>query len=246
MKRLIAPFCLIAALAASPAQAAVLLDNTSLPISSSVLAGIPQGSYYRSINFSVGSTAYTLGELRVLLTAIGGPITADLTVELFAYSGTPGSGSIPGTPFTGSALASKTLTNLSVPGNSGLAAADVRTIDLTSGSTGSWLVLANQSYGLVFSTPTANLNLATTTSGVPTGSAGLTVLGRTVNNVHGTFDLDATNMEPVWLQLSDSSSPSAGGSSSVPDAGPGPALALLLGGFGLRQWRRNRRTGAAA
>jgi hypothetical protein len=32
----------------------------------------------------------------------------------------------------------------------------------------------------------------------------------------------------------------------VPDAGPGPALALLLGGLGLRQWRSSRRSRAAA
>ena len=37
-----------------------------------------------------------------------------------------------------------------------------------------------------------------------------------------------------------------GGGSSVPDAGPGPALALLLGGLGLRQWRSSRRSRAAA
>ena len=45
--------------------------------------------------------------------------------------------------------------------------------------------------------------------------------------------------------MSDTAS-GGGGSSAVPDAGPGPALALLLGGLGLRQWRRTRRTGAAA
>jgi hypothetical protein len=32
----------------------------------------------------------------------------------------------------------------------------------------------------------------------------------------------------------------------VPDAGPGPALALLLGGLGLRQWHSSRRSRAAA
>jgi hypothetical protein len=37
-----------------------------------------------------------------------------------------------------------------------------------------------------------------------------------------------------------------GGGSSVPDAGPGPALVLLLGGLGLRQWRSSRRARAAA
>jgi hypothetical protein len=37
-----------------------------------------------------------------------------------------------------------------------------------------------------------------------------------------------------------------GGGSSVPDAGPGPALALLLGGLGLRQWHSSRRARAAA
>ena len=38
----------------------------------------------------------------------------------------------------------------------------------------------------------------------------------------------------------------SGGGSSVPDAGPGPALALLLGGLGLRQWRSSRRARTAA
>jgi hypothetical protein len=38
----------------------------------------------------------------------------------------------------------------------------------------------------------------------------------------------------------------SGGGSSVPDAGPGPALALLLGGLGLRQWHSSRRSRAAA
>ena len=38
---------------------------------------------------------------------------------------------------------------------------------------------------------------------------------------------------------------SSGGGSSVPDAGPGPALALMLGGLGLRQWRSSRRARAA-
>jgi hypothetical protein len=37
-----------------------------------------------------------------------------------------------------------------------------------------------------------------------------------------------------------------GGGSSVPDAGPGSALALLLGGLGLRQWHSSRRARAAA
>jgi len=37
-----------------------------------------------------------------------------------------------------------------------------------------------------------------------------------------------------------------GGGSSVPDAGPGPALALLLGGLGLRQWRSSRRARKSA
>jgi hypothetical protein len=38
----------------------------------------------------------------------------------------------------------------------------------------------------------------------------------------------------------------SGGGSSVPDAGPGPALALMLGGLGLRQWHSSRRSRAAA
>lgn len=45
---------------------------------------------------------------------------------------------------------------------------------------------------------------------------------------------------------SDSTLIYGGGGSSVPDAGPGPALALLLGGLGLRQWRSSRRAPAAS
>ena len=48
------------------------------------------------------------------------------------------------------------------------------------------------------------------------------------------------------IQLTVGSGGGSGGGSSVPDAGPGPALALLLGGLGLRQWRSSRRARAAA
>ena len=48
------------------------------------------------------------------------------------------------------------------------------------------------------------------------------------------------------VQLTFGSGGGSGGGSSVPDAGPGPALALLLGGLGLRQWRSSRRSRAAA
>ena len=48
------------------------------------------------------------------------------------------------------------------------------------------------------------------------------------------------------IQLTVGSGGGSGGGSSVPDAGPGPALALLLGGLGLRQWHSSRRARAAA
>jgi hypothetical protein len=48
------------------------------------------------------------------------------------------------------------------------------------------------------------------------------------------------------IQLTVGSGGGSGGGSSVPDAGPGPALALLLGGLGLRQWHSSRRSRATA
>jgi hypothetical protein len=48
------------------------------------------------------------------------------------------------------------------------------------------------------------------------------------------------------IQLTFGGGGGSGGGSSVPDAGPGPALALLLGGLGLRQWHSSRRSRAAA
>jgi hypothetical protein len=48
------------------------------------------------------------------------------------------------------------------------------------------------------------------------------------------------------IQLTFGGGGGSGGGSSVPDAGPGPALALLLGGLGLRQWHSSRRARAAA
>ena len=107
MKRLLAPVWLIAALAAAPANAAVvtLLDNTSVSVSTNsyVDAG---GTAWTAIVFTVGSTAYTLTNLEVLLRSNGSQINGgDLTVELFnGASGQP----------TGASLASKTVTGLTV------------------------------------------------------------------------------------------------------------------------------------
>jgi MYXO-CTERM domain-containing protein len=96
--------------------------------------------------------------------------------------------------------------------------------------------------------------VSTTTSSVSwvkaSGNTAAVASGITYNGwggySYGTDFIVATgtgNPAP-WIIVSDTAS--GGGSSSVPDAGPGPALALLLGGLGLRQWRRTRRTGAAA
>lgn len=175
-----------------------------------------------------------------MLVGAGSPISGgNVTVELFALSGTGSAGGLP----SGTALATKTVTGLNLPDYwlGGLSATDATTINLSSAS--GWSLSPSQSYGLVFTTTSpGGLYVAPTTTGtISGGSSGLTFLGRA-----GKFSVNPpyqTTSDKSWLQVV---SLSGGGSSSVPDAGPGPALALLLGGLGLQQWRRTRRTGAAA
>jgi hypothetical protein len=88
------------------------------------------------------------------------------------------------------------------------------------------LILPN---GYSFSSPT-NLSSTMTFTGTNIAGLGITTGSYVFNNGGDTIQLTF----------------GGGGGSSVPDAGPGPALALLLGGLGLRQWRSSRRSRAAA
>ena len=72
-------------------------------------------------------------------------------------------------------------------------------------------------------------------------SSTMTFAGATFNTLGITTGTYVFNNGGDTIQLTFGS----GGGSSVPDAGPGPALALLLGGLGLRQWRSSRRARAA-
>ena len=89
-----------------------------------------------------------------------------------------------------------------------------------------FLILPN---GYSFSTPTP-LSSTITFTGTDFNTLGITTGSYVFNNGGDTIQLTF----------------GGGGGSSVPDAGPGPALALLLGGLGLRQWHSSRRSRAAA
>ena len=95
------------------------------------------------------------------------------------------------------------------------------------------LVLPN-SYNFSSVTPTP-LSSTLTFTGKTFTTLGITTTGSYVFNNGGDT-----------VQLTFGSGGGSGGGSSVPDAGPGPALALLLGGLGLRQWRSSRRARTAA
>jgi hypothetical protein len=77
--------------------------------------------------------------------------------------------------------------------------------------------------GYSFSTPT-RLSSTMTFAGANFTTLGITTGSYVFNNGNDTIQLTF----------------------GVPDAGPGPALALLLGGLGLRQWHSSRRSRAAA
>ena len=94
-----------------------------------------------------------------------------------------------------------------------------------------YLALPN---GYSFNSPT-NLSSTMTFAG-----ANFTALGITNGSSY------VFNNGGDTIRLTVGSGGGSGGGSSVPDAGPGPALALLLGGLGLRQWRSSRRSRAAA
>jgi hypothetical protein len=89
-----------------------------------------------------------------------------------------------------------------------------------------YLILPN---GYSFNSPT-NLSSTMTFAGANFTALGISSGSYVFNNGNDTIQLTF----------------SSGGGSSVPDAGPGPALALLLGGLGLRQWHSSRRSRAAA
>ena len=89
-----------------------------------------------------------------------------------------------------------------------------------------FLILPN---GYSFSTPTP-LSSTMTFTGTDFNTLGITTGSYVFNNGGDTIQLTF----------------GSGGGSSVPDAGPGPALALLLGGLGLRQWHSSRRSRATA
>jgi hypothetical protein len=85
---------------------------------------------------------------------------------------------------------------------------------------------------------------------VPTGYAFSSV---TPTNLNSTMTFTGETFASLGITPSATSAIYGGdtiqltfGGSSVPDAGPGPALALLLGGLGLRQWHSSRRSRAAA
>jgi hypothetical protein len=88
------------------------------------------------------------------------------------------------------------------------------------------LILPN---GYSFNSPT-NLSSTMTFAGKTIAALGISSGSYVFNNGNDTIQLTF----------------GGGGGSSVPDAGPGPALALLLGGLGLRQWHSSRRSRAAA
>jgi hypothetical protein len=77
-------------------------------------------------------------------------------------------------------------------------------------------------------------------------SSTMTFTGKTIAALGLTTGPYVFNNGADTIQLTVGSVGGSGGGSSVPDAGPGPALALLLGGLGLRQWHSSRRARAAA
>jgi hypothetical protein len=89
--------------------------------------------------------------------------------------------------------------------------------------------LVNVPTGYSFSSPT---NLSSTMTFTGTTIAGLGITPTAKSAIYGNDTIQLTF--------------GGGGGSSVPDAGPGPALALLLGGLGLRQWHSSRRSRATA
>jgi hypothetical protein len=233
MKRLICACSFLTALAA-PASAAVLLDNTGTVANYS--AGLGGGGRH-AFTFTT-SSAWTITDLKVILAGNNGSPQTNrtLTAELFSGAITPSS----------SVLATASATNLSLLArdDANLGTDDATTIT----AVGSGWAISAGTYTIALSTDFSGYLANTSISSYPTG-AGVTYGGRYYSpddgaTWNGPFTLSPpTTSATAWLQVSGTP---AGGGASVPDAGPGPALALLLGGLGLRQWRLTRRAGAKA
>ena len=220
MKRLLASCSILAALAAGPANAAVvLLDNSSGTIGGTNLG---TGGDWAAIGFTLGASPanYTISEIQVLAGLQSGSTvnTGDLTVRLFA-----GNGSQP----TGTAVATKTMTGLTF--KSSPVANDATIVDTTTGSASgsSWVLSASTNYFLVFSSSTSAFALK---SGDPYSTGGgVTSVGRSFSTNGGSTWGGPFQSALPWLKVT--ADGGSGGGSSVPDAGPGPALALLRGGL---------------
>jgi hypothetical protein len=231
-KRLLAPCCLLAALAGTPASAAVvtLLDSTPGLLGSSGPT-FSSTAVYNAFTFSVLSGSYTISQVDFAVENMNG---STVTVALRQFT--------PGTPSGLVASSAQATNTTSAPFSSDSATAV--TINTTSTGGNNWVVSGGNSYALVFSS---------------SGFGGNTDrMLTTVNDTNYAISGFTSRPDAGWYQSTNGGVTFAGPytsspylkvlatSSSVPDAGPGPALALLLGGLGLRQWRRTRRTGAAA
>jgi hypothetical protein len=104
--------------------------------------------------------------------------------------------------------------------------------------------LGNQVGSIQAGTTVASLSLPSGYSfSSPTNlSSTMTFTGKTF----ATLGITTGTYEAIYGQDKIQLTFGSGGGSSVPDAGPGPVLALLLGGLGLRQWHSSRRSRAAA
>lgn len=261
MKRQLAALSLLAALAAGPVGASVvLLDNTTnAPYSggpapgtnNGIKAGDPNStptvsSSLSAFGFDVGSTSHTIDQIDVMVASITGSsvVNGDLTVRLLKANNildNPSNANV-------TEVASRTLTGLTFADITSLTSANATSINTsTSGTgTGSWTLATNTRYFLQFTSSNwndARLVRAEPDAGYSTGTSGLTFVGRYFSSQWGNSYGSVNQVNIPWMKVQDLSS---GGGSSVPDAGPGPALALLLGGLGLRQWRSSRRSRTAA
>jgi hypothetical protein len=247
MKRLLASCSILAALAAGPANAAVLLLDNSSPTLSG-FGGYGMGTSEKTgVVFTTGSSAITINNLSVLLKGSSAAVNnASVTVDLFVGSPNTIGGS--SSPLSSAAQATLT-TNVNLLASAALTSVAAASSYATSINTGGgfpWTLAANQQYFLAVSTTTSDVTWVSSAGSTPSVSGGVTY-----NGWGGYFGTGGSalvfpngNAAP-WIIISDTAS-GGGGGSSVPDAGPGPALALLLGGLGFRQWRASRRTRAAA
>jgi len=244
VKPLLAPFCLIAALAASPAQAAVLIDTSSPPPtpSNGSYTGYSMNSSKAGVVFTTGSgTSFTIESLSVFLRGgLAAIPSATVTVELF----------LGGAPTVANPLGAATATKqatLSLPATGSIGSPSVIAPQvINTGGGASWTLQASTQYFLALSTTTSGVVWVKASSNTAAVASGITYNGWGGLSSGNPYNFDTPGGNPApWIIVSDTAS-GGGGSSAVPDAGPGPALALLLGGLGLRQWRHTRRTGAAA